>query len=81
MPSLNKRLAEFNTKMPPPAEMPVELLCRDKNGTYTIPYTCCWFDEEWRNFETDETVIASIVGWRPIEQRRTFRSLKKWRRH
>ena len=61
MPSLNKRLAEFNTKMPPPAEMPVELLCRDKNGTYTIPYTCCWFDEEWRNFETDETVIASIV--------------------
>ena len=77
MPSLNKRLAEFNTKMPPPAEMPVELLCRDKNGTYTIPYTCCWFDEEWRNFETDETVIASIVGWRPIEERRKFRSLKK----
>ena len=81
MPSLNKRLAEFNTKMPPPAEMPVELLCRDKNGTYTIPYTCCWFDEEWRNFETDETVIASIVGWRPIEERRKFRSLKKCRRH
>jgi hypothetical protein len=81
MPSLNKRLAEFNTKMPPPAEMFVELLCRDKNGTYTIPYTCCWFDEEWRNFETDETVMASIVGWRPIEERRKFRSLKKWRRH
>ena len=81
MPSLNKRLAEFNTKMPPPAEMPVELLCRDKNGTYTMPYTCCWFDEEWRNFETDETVMASIVGWRPIDERRKFRSLKKWRRH
>jgi hypothetical protein len=81
MPSLNKRLAEFNTKMPPPAEMPVELLCREKNVTYTIPYTCCWFDEEWRNFETDETVMASIVGWRPIDERRKFRSLKKWRRH
>jgi hypothetical protein len=81
MPPLNKRIAEFHTKAPPPEEMPVELLGRDKNGTYTIPYTCCWFDEEWRNFETDETVIASIVGWRPIEERRKFRSLKKWRRH
>lgn len=81
MTSLHKRIAEFNTKAPPPEEMPVELLCRDKNGTYTIPYTCCWFDEEWRNFVTDETVVASIVGWRPIEERRKFRPLKKWRRH
>ena len=81
MSSLTKRLSEFNTNAPPPEEMPVELLCRDKNGTYTIPYICCLYDEEWWNFETDETVMASIVGWRPIEERRKFKPLKKWRRH
>ena len=74
---LQKRVSDFYSDAPPPEEMRVELLCRDKNGTYTIPYACCWFDEEWRNFETDETVIASIVGWRPIEERRRFHPLRK----
>jgi hypothetical protein len=81
MPALNKRIAQFNSDAPPPKEMPVEMLRRDKNGTFTIPYTCCWYDKEWRNFKTDETVMASIVGWRPIEERRKFKPLKKWRRH
>jgi hypothetical protein len=80
MSSLKKRIAEFNTDHPPPAEMAVELLCRDKNGTYTIPFICCWFDDEWRNFKTDETVVADIMGWRPIEERPRFRLKKKWRR-
>ena len=57
--------------------MPAELLRRDKNDTYTIPYTCCWFDEEWRDLETDETGQACIVGWSPIDERRRFRPLKK----
>lgn len=37
MPALNKRIAQFNSHTPPPEEMPVELLCRDKNGIY-IPF-------------------------------------------
>lgn len=77
MSTLDKRISEFNSDSNPPAELRVELLCRDKNGTYVIPYDCCWVDEEWRNFETDETVVASIVGWRPAEQRRRFRPLRK----
>lgn len=77
MSTLNKRLSEFNLEKKPPGELRVELLCRDKNGTYVIPYDCCWFEEEWRNFETDETVVANIIGWRPAAERRRFRPLRK----
>jgi hypothetical protein len=77
MTSLQKRLADFNSDSFPEEEIPVELLCRDKNGTYVIPYACCRFDEEWRNFDTDETVTANIIGWRPISEKRRYRSLRK----
>lgn len=68
MKKLKQRLAAFNTDRYPGEEVPVEALCRDKNGTYVIPYSCCRFDDEWRNFDTDETVTADIIGWRPISE-------------
>jgi hypothetical protein len=62
MATFRERLADFITDGYPDDEIPVELLCKDKNGTYVTPYACCRFDEEWRNFETDETVTADIIG-------------------
>lgn len=77
MPKLRERLADFNSDRYPDKEAPVELLCRDKNGTYVLPYACCRFDDEWRNFDSDETVIANIVGWRPLSEKRRYRPLRK----
>jgi hypothetical protein len=77
MTKLQRRLSDFNTDCYPDEEISVELLCKDKNGTYVIPYLCCRFDNEWRNFDTDETVLANIVGWRPASERRRYRPLRK----
>jgi hypothetical protein len=77
MSKFQRRLSDFVSDQYPEEEAPVEILCRDKNGTYVIPYSCCRFDEEWRNFETDETVTANIIGWRPISEKRKFRPLRK----
>jgi hypothetical protein len=77
MSKFQRRLSDFVSDRHPEEEFPVELLCTDKNGTYVIPYSCCRFDDEWRNFETDETVTANIIGWRPISERRKFRPLRK----
>lgn len=77
MSKLQTRMSSFVLDRYPEEEVPVELLCSDKNGTYVIPYACCRFDEEWRNFETDETVTANIVGWRPIAEKRRYRPLRK----
>jgi len=77
MAKLHERLADFNSDHLPDAETPVELLCRDKNGTYVLPYACCRFDDEWRNFGTDETVAANIIGWRPVSEKRRYRPLRK----
>lgn len=77
MATFRARLADFHTDRYPDEEIPVEVLCKDKNGTYVIPYACCRFDDEWRNFETDETVTADIIGWRPTSERRRYRPLRK----
>jgi hypothetical protein len=77
MSKLQSRMSSFVLDRYPEEEVPVELLCKDKNGTYVIPYPCCRFDEEWRNFETDETVTANIIGWRPIAEKRMYRPLRK----
>jgi hypothetical protein len=77
MSKLHSRMSAFILDRYPDEEEPVELLCKDKNGTYVIPYPCCWFDEEWRNFESDETVTTNIIGWRPIAEKRRYRPLRK----
>lgn len=77
MATFQERMAEFISDRYPDDEIPVELLCKDNKGTYLIPYPCCRFDDEWRNFETDETVSASILGWRPVSGKRRYRPLRK----
>jgi hypothetical protein len=77
MTKLTQRLSEFNVDSYPNEDVPVEALCKDKNGTYVIPYSCCRYDDEWRNFETDEKVSANIIGWRPISEKRRYRPLRK----
>lgn len=74
MATFNKRLSEFVTDRFPEDEQPVEALCRDNRGTYVIPYPCCRFDGEWRNCDTDETVAAEVLGWRPIDQKTRYRA-------
>ncbi len=67
MATFRERLADFICDRYPDEEIPVEALCKDNNKTYVIPYACCRFDDEWRNFETDETVAAegSVGGLYP----------------
>jgi len=77
MSKFQRRLSDFISDRYPDDEVSVEALCKDKNGTYVIPYACCRFDDEWRNFETDETVTANIIGWRPISEKRPYRPLRK----
>lgn len=72
-----KRLSGLHTDTAQPEKIVVTFLRRDKDRTCAIPYTCCWYDEEWRKFETYETVIANIVGWRRIEKPKKFQLLKK----
>jgi hypothetical protein len=77
MKKLSQRLSEFIADRYPGEEVPVEALCRDNKGTYVIPYSCYRFDDEWRNFDTDETMTANIIGWRPISEKRRYRPLRK----
>jgi hypothetical protein len=63
MPALNRRLADFNTA-PPPADLQVEALARDKIGTYTLPFPCLYADGRWTNAKTGLAIAAEIVGWR-----------------
>ena len=77
MTKLTQRLSQFIVDRYPNEDVPVEALCKDKNGTYVIPYSCCRYDGEWRNFETDERVTANIIGWRPISEKRRYRPLRK----
>ena len=61
-----QRLDEFGEGGEPPAGEPVELLCEDHVGTYTLPYLCHWSDGTWRNASTEEPVKTGVVGWRPV---------------
>ncbi len=77
MATFRERLADFICDRYPDEEIPVEALCKDNKGTYVIPYACCRFDDEWRNFDTDETVAADVIGWRLVSERRRYRPLRK----
>lgn len=77
MATYGRRLEQFISDRFPAEEVPVKVLCRDRHGTYVLPYSCCRFDDEWRNFETDETVLATVIGWRTLEEGRSYRPLRK----
>ncbi len=62
MKKLKQRLSAFIADRDRDDEVPVEALCKDKNGTSVIPYSCCRFDDEWRNFDSDEMVTANRLA-------------------
>ena len=45
---------------------PQELLCEDHVGTYVIPFPCQWRDGNWQSVETNDRIVATVVGWRPL---------------
>ncbi|MCQ4188573.1 hypothetical protein [Methylocystis suflitae] len=69
MAAIEDRLAGFTSDRLPDDDAPVELLCRDHRGTYTIPFACHRAADVWRNSQTDEIIGADVVGWRPWERK------------
>ena len=59
-----RRLAEFDSEGEPTADVPMELLCQDRSGTYQLPFACLWRDGRWINAATGEAIGAEVVGWR-----------------
>jgi hypothetical protein len=45
-------------------DIPLELLCEDRRGTYVLPYPCIRSGAEWRNIATTDRIEADVVGWR-----------------
>lgn len=64
MATREERTAEFTTDRPPPANLPVQLLCEDHRGTYVLPFLCHWIDGGWRNISTGDPIEVSVLGWR-----------------
>ncbi len=45
-------------------DIPLELLCEDKRGTYVLPYPCIRSGAVWRNAATTDRIEADVIGWR-----------------
>ena len=67
MATREERLSEFNIAGTPAADQPVELLCEDKSGTYTLPFACRWSNGGWINIQRDVPIEGTVVGWRAWE--------------
>ena len=65
MATLQLRLSEFTSDGEPPSGTPLQILCRDHNGTYVLPFTCQWGDGVWRS-KLGHAIEATVVGWRPV---------------
>jgi hypothetical protein len=65
MATREKRIAEFISAEVPPADLEVEVLCEDHNGTYLLPFACRRINDNWINVKTREIIDADVVGWRP----------------
>lgn len=66
MATLDRRMSMFITDRLPPADLEVEVLCRDHVGTYVLPFPCRYENDSWRNAQTDEPIEVQIVGWREM---------------
>ena len=63
MVSLQRRLSEFVSEGEPPAGTPLEVLCRDHNGTYLLPFTCHWHEGAWHG-QGGHRIEVAVIGWR-----------------
>jgi hypothetical protein len=64
MATREKRLAQFDGEGEPPPNLPVQVLCEDKSGTYELPFACRFIDGAWRNHESGGALEVNVVGWR-----------------
>jgi hypothetical protein len=64
MATRQERIDAFCHDRVPPADQPLELLCEDHVGTYTIPFLCRWRNSVWQSLETDKRIEATVLGWR-----------------
>jgi hypothetical protein len=64
MATREKRLAQFDGEGEPPPDLPVQVLCEDKSGTYELPFACRFVDGAWRNDESGGALEVNVVGWR-----------------
>ena len=62
MANREQRLSDFNTGIPP-ARLPLELLCEDPSGTYTLPFACRWEDGAWVG-PRNKRIEVTVLGWR-----------------
>jgi hypothetical protein len=65
MATRSERISAFTHDGYPPTDQPLELLCEDHVGTYVIPFLCRWHNGTWRSVDTNDTIEATVVGWRP----------------
>jgi hypothetical protein len=65
MATRSERINAFTHDGHPPTDQPLELLCEDHVGTYVIPFLCQWHNGTWRSVDTNDTIEATVVGWRP----------------
>jgi hypothetical protein len=63
MATLQHRLSEFVSDGDPPEGTQLEVLCRDHNGTYLLPFTCQWHGHAWHS-RSGHRIEAAVVGWR-----------------
>jgi hypothetical protein len=63
MVSRQQRMDDFDLGEPPAGE-PIELLCEDHNGTYTLPFPCRWADGAWHGITSGVRIEANVLGWR-----------------
>jgi hypothetical protein len=59
-----QRLAEFDGAGQPPVNLPVQVLCEDRSGTYQLPFQCRFENGAWHNCESGNVVEATVIGWR-----------------
>ena len=62
MATRQERIAEFDTGAVPETGAPMELLCEDHVGTYTLPFLGIFKDAHWRNAKTMEPLDAADMG-------------------
>ena len=63
MATLQHRLSEFTSEGDPPERAQLEVLCRDHNGTYVLPFTCEWHTGAWHS-QGGSRIEAAVIGWR-----------------
>jgi hypothetical protein len=63
-----ERIDAFSHDGTPPSDQPLELLCEDHVGTYVIPFLCRWRNGAWQSLDTEESIEATVVGWRVPSQ-------------